>query len=150
MTMLSINHGAHGIVMWDFPTTPEILQITTRLAPILTNSTISNFFLTKPRIALSSPPSSSSQAQKTDIDATIWIDDEMILVSIVNLGLQNLGGEILIDLPDGVMVDDEKTGGGIGEKLWGEANWIGVDGGKTLRSEVFMGLESSILIFGRG
>lgn len=132
--------------MWDFPTTPEILQITTRLAPILTNSTISNFFLTKPRIALS-PSSSSSQAQKTDIDATIWIDDEMILVSIVNLGLQNLGGEILISLPDGVMVD-EKIGGM--EKLWGEANWIGVDGGKTLRSEVFMGLESSILIFGRG
>lgn len=146
MTMLSINHGAHGIVMWDFPTTPEILQITTRLAPILTNSTISNFFLTKPRFALSP---SSSGAQKTDIDATIWIDDEMILVSIVNLGLQNLGGEILIDLPDGIRVDDEKTGG-VGEKLWGEANWIGVDGGKTLRSEVFMGLESSILIFGRG
>lgn len=148
MTMLSINHGAHGIVMWDFPTTPEILQITTRLAPILTNSTISNFFLTKPRITLSSPSSSSSAgAQKTDIDATIWIDDEMILVSIVNLGLQNLGGEILISLPDGVMVD-EKTSRM--EKLWGEANWIGVDGGKTLRSEVFMGLESSILIFGRG
>lgn len=149
MTMLSINHGAHGIVMWDFPTTPEILQITTRLAPILTNSTISNFFLTKPRIALS-PSSPSAGAQDIDIDATIWIDDDMILVSIVNLGLQNLGGEILIDLPDGIRVDDEKTGGGIGEKLWGEANWIGVDGGKTLRSEVFMGLESSILIFGRG
>lgn len=132
--------------MWDFPTTPEILQITTRLAPILTNSTIANFFLTKPRFALS-PSSSSSQAQKNDIDAAIWIDDDMILVSIVNLGLQNLGGEILIDLPDGVMVD-EKIGGM--EKLWGEANWIGVDGGKTLRSEVFMGLESSILIFGRG
>lgn len=148
MTMLSINHGAHGIVMWDFPTTPEILQITTRLAPILTNSTISNFFLTKPRFALSSPPSSSSaEAQKTDIDATIWIDDDMILVSIVNLGLQNLGGEILIDLPDGIRVD-EKTSRM--EKLWGEANWVGVDGGKTLRSEVFMGLESSILIFGRG
>ncbi|KAL9531374.1 hypothetical protein SMMN14_05433 [Sphaerulina musiva] len=146
MTMLSINHGAHGIVMWDFPTTPEILQITTRLAPILTNSTIANFFLTKPRFALSP---SSSGAQKNDIDATIWIDDDMILVSIVNLGLQNLGGEILIDLPDGIRVDDEKTGG-VGEKLWGEANWIGVDGGKTLRSEVFMGLESSILIFGRG
>lgn len=147
MTMLSINHGAHGIVMWDFPTTPEILQITTRLAPILTNSTIANFFLTKPRFALSPSSSSSSQAQKTDIDATIWIDDEMILVSIVNLGLQNLGGEILISLPDGVMVDEKI---GRMEKLWGEANWIGVDGGKTLRSEVFMGLESSILIFGRG
>lgn len=146
MTMLSINHGAHGIVMWDFPTTPEILQITTRLAPILTNSTISNFFLTKPRFALS-PSSPSAGAQKTDIDATIWIDDEMILVSIVNLGLQNLGGEILISLPDGVMVDEKI---GRMEKLWGEANWIGVDGGKTLRSEVFMGLESSILIFGRG
>lgn len=148
MTMLSINHGAHGIVMWDFPTTPEILQITTRLAPILTNSTIANFFLTKPRIALSSLSSpSSAGAQKTDIDATIWIDDDMILVSIVNLGLQNLGGEILISLPDGIQVD-EKTSRM--EKLWGEANWIGVEGGKTLRSEVFMGLESSILIFGRG
>lgn len=148
MTMLSINHGAHGIVMWDFPTTPEILQITTRLAPILTNSTIANFFLTKPRFALSpSSSSSGAQAQKTDIDATIWIDDEIILVSIVNLGLQNLGGEILISLPDGIQVD-EKTSRM--EKLWGEANWIGVDGGKTLRSEVFMGLESSILIFGRG
>lgn len=132
--------------MWDFPTTPEILQITTRLAPILTNSTIANFFLTKPRFALS-PSSSSSQAQKTDIDATIWIDEDKILVSIVNLGLQNLGGEILISLPDGVMVDEKI---GRMEKLWGEANWIGVDGGKTLRSEVFMGLESSILIFGRG
>lgn len=147
MTMLSINHGAHGIVMWDFPTTPEILQITTRLAPILTNSTIANFFLTKPRFALSPSSSSSSGAQKTDIDATIWIDEDKILVSIVNLGLQNLGGEILISLPDGVMVDEKI---GRMEKLWGEANWIGVDGGKTLRSEVFMGLESSILIFGRG
>lgn len=128
--------------MWDFPTTPEILQITTRLAPILTNSTISNFFLTKPRFALS-----PSSAEAQDIDATIWIDDDMILVSIVNLGLQNLGGEILIDLPDGIQVDEKI---GRMEKLWGEANWIGVDGGKTLRSEVFMGLESSILIFGRG
>lgn len=132
--------------MWDFPTTPEILQITTRLAPILTNSTISNFFLTKPRFALSSS-SPSAGAQKTDIDAAIWIDDDKILVSIVNLGLQNLGGEILISLPDGVEVDEKI---GRMEKLWGEANWIGVDGGKTLRSEVFMGLESSILIFGRG
>lgn len=146
MTMLSINHGAHGIVMWDFPTTPEILQITTRLAPILTNSTIANFFLTKPRFALS-PSSPSAGAQKSDIDATIWIDEDKILVSIVNLGLQNLGGEILISLPDGIQVDEKI---GRMEKLWGEANWIGVDGGKTLRSEVFMGLESSILIFGRG
>lgn len=146
MTMLSINHGAHGIVMWDFPTTPEILQITTRLAPILTNSTIANFFLTKPRFALS-PSSPSAGEQKTDIDATIWIDEDKILVSIVNLGLQNLGGEILISLPDGIQVDEKI---GRMEKLWGEANWIGVDGGKTLRSEVFMGLESSILIFGRG
>lgn len=145
MTLLSIQHGALGIVMWDFPTTPEILHITNRLAPILTNATIANFFLTTSRVALE-PKDPDRKNGQENVEAVVWMGEEWLLVLVLNLGYGNLGGEILIGLPEGVRVDQ----GRLAETLWGEASWVAVDEGKTLRSEVLMGLESSILLFPRG
>ncbi|KAJ5945797.1 hypothetical protein N7454_002636 [Penicillium verhagenii] len=44
MTMLSLNHNAKGIVMWDWPTTVELANVTSALSRVLVGDEVTGFF----------------------------------------------------------------------------------------------------------
>lgn len=135
MNMLSINHGAKGIVMWDFPTTPEILNITNKLAAVLTVEKVSEFLV--------SQPLTQSLIVKggVRIDASVWVSDKEVLLSIVNLNYGDVSGTISVQLPEGIEV------GSTAQELWGQANWTG--NGGIVSTYGLLGLEASLLIFER-
>lgn len=132
MTMLSINHAAKGILMWDFPTSADILHVTDALAAVLTSKSVSHFL------------TSATMVQKLTVnggnrvDAAAWIDGNQMLVSIVNLNDHLLNGIIAIHLPTHRPVKSVKS------TLWGEAEWK-VDG-KELWTQGLPGLAVSLLV----
>ncbi len=77
MNMLFVNHGAKGIAMWDYPTEPDLVNVTSVLSKVLTSSTISSFLLgsfhSKPEV-IGLPR----------VDVASWIVGSKMLVSVVN------------------------------------------------------------------
>ena len=45
MTLLAVNHGAMGIVMWNYPTSADLADLTSRLAAVLTRPDVTGFLL---------------------------------------------------------------------------------------------------------
>lgn len=132
MTMLSINHAAKGIVMWDFPTTSEVLNITNKLASILTTEEIADFFL-------GTPLSQTLDVQgATRVDAAAWVGKNQMLLSIINLNYGDLKGQISIKVPDGVNAEM------VSKKLWGDVEWTVED--LEISTVGMLGLGTSLLL----
>lgn len=117
MNMLSINHAAKGVNMWDFPTSADVLTVTNRLATVLTTDTIANFLLGTPLFQ------KLNVAGAKRVDVAAWVGKSSVLLSAVNLNYGNLGGKITITLPEGVRVKK------VDSNLWGDVRWK-VNGGK--------------------
>ncbi|THY27280.1 hypothetical protein D6D01_04170 [Aureobasidium pullulans] len=132
MNMLSINHAAKGIVMWDFPTKAEILEVTNKLAAVLTDEKVAKFLIGAPLTQ------ELKVAGAGNIDAAAWTKDGEVLVSIVNLDYGNTPSNVTVTLPEGVKVAHMEEG------LWGNATWS-VHGDKLSTNSV-MGLEVSLLL----
>jgi hypothetical protein len=136
MTLLGINHGAKGIVMWDFPTTSEILNVTNSLALVLTSETVGDFLL-------EAPLTQTLSVQGADrIDAAAWVSKEtnQALLSVVNLNYADIGQNIGVTAPDGIAFAS------VSQTLWGDVSW-NVEGGQMLStSNGLLGLQVSILI----
>lgn len=77
MNMLFVNHGAKGIAMWDYPTEPDLANITSLLSQTLTSANISSFLL-------GSFVSALSVDGMTRVDAAGWTVGNQMLVSVVN------------------------------------------------------------------
>ena len=110
MTMLSINHGAKGIIMWTFPTTAELTDVTSRLARVLTGVCAEYILganiMTEPAVD-----------GANDIDVSAWKTGNSILVSIVNSAHENTTGPISLSLPGGLRATNIK------QVLWGDGGW---------------------------
>lgn len=132
MTVLPINHGAKGIVMWDFPTTEEISSVTGRLAAVLTSELIAGFLIGQPR------SSELDVVGGTRIDATVWISEQQILFMLVNLNYGDVSGSVDVILPAG------HKAASIQDILWGEGEWQ--TNGSVLSIDGLLGLQSTILV----
>jgi hypothetical protein len=44
MNMISVNHGAKGIVMWDYPSEPGIYEVTAALSKVLGSEVVGRFY----------------------------------------------------------------------------------------------------------
>jgi len=94
MVWLMINHGAKGIVGWNFPTTPELTSATSAMAKLVTSDEMTGILLgDNPRILPVEKDSS------VDIDAAAWIVGDKMLLSVVYLGLTDTNSSISIKLP---------------------------------------------------
>jgi hypothetical protein len=132
MNMLSVNHAAKGIVMWDFPTTAAILDVTNALAAVLTTERVTKFLINSPMVG-------QLEVDGADrVDATIWDSGDSLLLSIVNLNYRNLNGSITVHLPVGMQAS------AIDESLWGQAEWSATN--KTVSTNGMLGLEVSLLM----
>ncbi|KAK1484320.1 hypothetical protein CCUS01_04032 [Colletotrichum cuscutae] len=135
MTVLSVNHGAKGIVMWNYPATPELEGLTSKLAGVFTNEAAVEFLLGTERTQ-----DLAVEGAKR-VDAAVWVDEakKQVLVSVVNLSYDEFSGEIRVVLPDGVKV------GEVVEVLWGDVAWEMVDG-SLVATEGLLGLQTSVFI----
>lgn len=130
MTMLSVNHAAKGIVMWDFPTAADVLDVTNKLAGVLTSGEVTEFLLSSPLTQTLEVKGASR------VDAAAWIGGETMLLSIVNLNYGNLKGNISVSLPAGV--------NSISEMLWGHIEWTAE--GSVVSTLGMPGLGVSLLV----
>ncbi|KAK1676048.1 hypothetical protein BDP55DRAFT_551496 [Colletotrichum godetiae] len=137
MTVLSVNHGAKGIVMWNYPATPELEGLTSKLAGVFTNEAAVGFLLGTERTQ-----DLAVEGAKR-VDAAVWVDEakNQVLVSVVNLSYDEIQGEIRVVLPDDVEV------GKVIEVLWGDVAWKMGDGG-LVATKGLLGLQTSVFIAG--
>ncbi|KAI0178040.1 hypothetical protein BJ166DRAFT_38684 [Pestalotiopsis sp. NC0098] len=136
MTALAVNHGAKGIVMWDFPTTAEILNVTNHLAAVLTAGATADFLLGAPRVQ------DLSVAGADRVDAAAWVSAStgQALVSIVNLNYGDVGEAIEIAAPNGTSFVS------VADTLWGDLAWEVEDGRALSSSTGMLGLQVSVLL----
>jgi hypothetical protein len=135
MNMLSVSHAAKGIVMWDFPTKAEILDVTDKLAAVLTKEPVAGF-LVGARLVQELMVTGAG-----NIDAAAWVRDNEVLVSVVNLDYNDIKSNITVSLPDGVKATE------VSRSLWGDACWSVHD--NKLFIDSLMGLEVSLSLLKR-
>lgn len=135
MTLLSVNHGAKGIIMWTFPTTPDLTDVTSRLAKVLTG-TCAGYLLGADIITGLAVDRTSA------VDASAWRVGNSILLSIVNSDYQDMTGPVTLHLPAEIFATSIST------VLWGDAEWrvTNVDSKTQIQRSGLQGLSSDILI----
>lgn len=111
MSMLSINHAAKGIVLWDFPTTTAIANVTAQLAKVLTSEMVTGLLLGAQLVQTLGVSGASR------VDAAAWIGREKMLLSIINLNYGDLKGNLSVHMPVGTKVS------AISQRLWGDIEW---------------------------
>ncbi|RAL03212.1 uncharacterized protein BO80DRAFT_462933 [Aspergillus ibericus CBS 121593] len=131
MIMLSINHGAMGIVMWDYPSSEEIERVTRELAPVVTGEEMVGFLVGADR-----ERGVVNGAERVDV--AVWVSGGKALVSILNLNYEGVEAEVKVVLAGGLGVKKLEC------VLWGGEGWR-VEGGELV-SDGLGGLEVSILV----
>ena len=133
--MLSINHGAKGIIMWIFPTTPELTDVTSKLAKVLTGTCAT--YLLGAELA-----SGLSVSGSDTIDASMWRVGTNLLVSIVNSAHQDTTGTVSLNLPAGTIATSSIS------VLWGDGDWRStrVSSATRIQRLGLKGLSASILL----
>ena len=109
MTMLGINHGAKGIVMWTWPTTPALIDVTSKIANVLINDCTELLLTAKLLRPLQITPGGNG------VDASAWVGNDEILLSIVNPSHQAQNGTITVHLAPSLALSDSV------QSLWGTA-----------------------------
>lgn len=129
MTMLSINHDAKGIVMWDYPTEPDINNITSSLSRVISSATVASFLLGS-FVQMKLPVSGLSR-----VDVAAWTVESQMLISVVSMGYVGTAGNVSIVLPVGASA--------VNTTLWG-STWV-VNGTTMIKSGI-SALEVDLLI----
>lgn len=134
MTLLSINHGATGIVMWAFPTADEIVEVTSKFSALVTAREVVTFWLEGRREEVGVDGNG-----KRVLDARAWRFYGKMLVSVVNMADEAVEGLVQIELPDDVRLEN------VGRMLWGSRSWK-VQGPRTLVTNGMGGVESDLFV----
>ena len=133
MDVLRVNHGAKALVSWTFPTQPDLVTVTSQMAKVLTSNEVTGFLLgTKPMVV----EVTAGNGSLSDVDASVWIKGDQVLVSVVNLDYDDVDGPISVNVP--------KSSSSVGSVLWGSGGWAIADG--ILTKNGLSGLEVDIAI----
>lgn len=94
MAMLFVNHGAKGIVAWNFPTTRDLAEVTASLAMTLGADDVTALLLGAKSVVLSVEGQVGG-----DLDVVSWKVGKKMLVSIVYVGLGEYIGSASVEVP---------------------------------------------------
>lgn len=108
MTMLSLNHNAKGIVMWDYPTSMELSQETSKLSRTLASEEVARFLLAAPTVSL-------QVESHSKMDVAGWRVGDRMLVSILSLQTPSWSSTVTVKLPPAARA--------INQVLWGSGQW---------------------------
>lgn len=129
MTMLNLNHNAKGIVMWDYPTTSELSNITSELSRVLASDQVARFLLGAPTVPL-------QVMGHPKMDVSGWKVGGKMLISILALQTPSWSGAVSIMLPEGASA--------VTEVLWGSGGWklgkgeLVKEGGQALETDIIV------------
>lgn len=129
MNMLSINHNAKGIVIWVYPTSSELSNVTSKLSKILLRKDVTGHLLGSHTTPL-------SVVGHGRIDAVGWTIGKQTFVSILYLEYSDFQSELTVTLP--------AKASSVSEVLWGPGGWS-VSGGKLVKNGL-TGLETTLLL----
>ncbi|KAJ5719430.1 hypothetical protein N7493_007885 [Penicillium malachiteum] len=129
MTMLSLNHNAKGIVMWDWPTTTELANVTGALSRVLASDEAARFILGASTTAL-------QVSGHSKMDVAGWKVGKSMLVSILSLQTPAWSSSVTVQLPAGAK--------SIKQVLWGAGEWKLVNG--HLEKTGGEGLETDLVV----
>ncbi|OCK85849.1 hypothetical protein K432DRAFT_342291 [Lepidopterella palustris CBS 459.81] len=132
MVILRLNHGAKGIVAWDYPTSEEIEIVMGKLASVVAGEVMSGFVLGAKEASV------PVIGGKGLVDASVWVVEGKVLCSVVYMGYEGLTETVEIQVP-GVVARVEST-------LWGEGKWR-VENGKLVKKGL-RPLEVGIFVLG--
>jgi hypothetical protein len=133
MILLRIVHGAKGIVGWLYPTSPSVESVTSDIAQILTQPTITALLLGTPR----QPLTVYAIIEETIIEAAAWVGERQMLVVLAYQGVKEHGAKLSVWLPERV-----KTV----ETLYGPKSWMIVESGTMLGTAGLQGLQANIFL----
>ena len=119
MNMMSINHGAKGIVMWTWPTTAELAGVTSKLANTLTQD-CAKWILGGKRLG----PSSVIGGQG-GVDVSVWMAGTEIMISVINTSRNAQRGTVKVQMPDGIKITSR------GSTIWGDGSAWNIDGSQS-------------------
>jgi hypothetical protein len=94
MAMLFVNHGAKGVVAWNFPTTAELATVTASLAKVLIADDVTALLLGAKGVGMVVEGQVGG-----DLDVVSWTVGKKMLVSIVYVGLGEYLGSASVKLP---------------------------------------------------
>lgn len=136
MTLLSVNHGAKGIVMWNFPTTAELSVFTSEMSSLFTGQDAPAFLIGAPRTGDLAVTGANGY-----LDATVWVDaaSGTALVSVINMNYDAVGSAN-VALPAGVTVST------IDSYLWGNSTWQAGENGTLSLASGLSGLETAVFV----
>ncbi|KAE9961843.1 hypothetical protein BLS_001260 [Venturia inaequalis] len=139
MAMLFVNHGAKGVVAWNFPTTEELKIVTAGLAKVLSAADVTGFLLGARPVGLLGEGMAGGGKVSEDLDVATWKVGGKMLASIVYVGLEGYVGGVGVKLP-------AKVKSGI-RQVWpveGSTGWVVKDG--SLVKSGLGAMEVSILV----
>ncbi|KAL8855791.1 MAG: hypothetical protein Q9178_007555 [Gyalolechia marmorata] len=111
MTLLSLNHGAKGILMWVFPTADEIVGVASKFSQVvLARDGLSTFVLMAHAVVVPVPG-------VENVNAAMWRVGSRIIVTVVNAAREKIEGEVKLEFGDDVKIK------GLKRNLWGRGGW---------------------------
>ena len=135
MNLLSLNHGAQGVISWVWPTSAILARAHGELASVVTSEPVLDFLVAAARPARARV----SVSRGADVvDAAYWVVGDRMLVSVVNGGYVEIEGPVHVHVPGAV---------GIEGVPWddGDISWT-VQGNETLRTGLLPALGTSMVI----
>ncbi|PYH97257.1 hypothetical protein BO71DRAFT_438914 [Aspergillus ellipticus CBS 707.79] len=130
MVLLSVNHGAMGIVMWDFPSSTGIEEVTGELSRVIGgDAEVVEFLVGGERAAVKAG---------SGVDVAVWVDGGKALVSVVCLEYDGVEGDVVVEVPGNGTVKE------VVKALWGSSEWE-VTGGKLVKQGL-SGLEVDVFV----
>ncbi|KAL8727126.1 MAG: hypothetical protein Q9166_006259 [cf. Caloplaca sp. 2 TL-2023] len=138
MVLLSVNHGAKGIVMWQFPTAGEIVGVASEFSRRVVNAGegFVKFVLGAEREMVRV---SGDGAGVGFVDAAMWRAGGQVMVSVVNAGEERVEGDVRLDLGERLQIKEA------GRNLWGRGGWSD-QGRRTLVRSGMEGVESFVFL----
>ncbi|KAJ5893505.1 hypothetical protein N7495_005196 [Penicillium taxi] len=105
--MLTLNHNANGIVMWDYPSDTELEKVTNEFSRALAGEKIVRRTLRTLTVVF--------EASISKIYVAGWRFGDRMLVSILSLQVPSSSAQVTVSLREGAR--------GMSKVLWGTGEW---------------------------
>lgn len=133
MILLSLNHGAKGVVMWLYPTAGEIVGVASEFSKVMWAGKGLGAVLSVVQ-AVAVPVSGAG-----NVDAAMWRVGSRMMVTAINAGENKVKGKIRLNFEVGIKIK------GLSHVLWGSGKWK-VEDGRALIKTNMDGVESCVLV----
>ncbi|KAL8800600.1 MAG: hypothetical protein Q9182_005062 [Xanthomendoza sp. 2 TL-2023] len=140
MVLLSVNHGATGVIMWLFPTAEAIEGAASRFGlEVLWKGGLGKFVVGARGERVGVVGDEGGRVEN-GVDAVMWRLGRVGMLSVVFLGEEGVSGDVRLEFGEGVRIK------GVGRMLWGRGGWRVDEGGRVFMRRGMEGVESWVFV----